>query len=178
MVGGVISGIGKAPREKAYWQASGKDHREMEVSLTSNRVAIVKDLEPKKHWNYLIQQGVIDDDDLDELKAEKTRKARAELLIEKVLRAGRQNVDFFVKSLGIYQRHLYELLQGDLPERLQRQQGNYIESDNCTEVVFVKGSRFEVLISAAFAPLRWNYTYCSLIFSKSLNKRSLQSFET
>lgn len=124
----------------------------MDVRLTLNRVAILKDLEPKKHWNYLIQEGVLDYDDLDELKAEKTRKAQGELLIEKVLRAGRQNVDVFVDSLNIYQRHLFELLQRDLPERLQRQQGNYIASGNCTEVVFVKGSRFEVLINAAFAP--------------------------
>jgi len=105
-----------------------KDRREMDVRLTLNRVAILKDLEPKKHWNYLIQEGVLDYDDLEELKAEKTRKARGELLIEKVLRAGRQNVDVFMNSLSIYQRHLYELLQRDLPERPRRQQGNYIES--------------------------------------------------
>lgn len=118
----------------------------MEVRLTLHRVAIVKDLEPKKHWNYLIQERVLNDDDLEELKAEKTRKAQAELLIAKVSRAGRQNIDVFVNSLSIYQPHLYQLLQSNLPERLQRQQGNYIESGNRTEVVFVKGSRFEVLL--------------------------------
>ena len=56
----------------------------MEVRLRGNRVAILKDLEPTKHWNYLIQEGVLDHDDLDELKAKKktkTRKARAELLL-------------------------------------------------------------------------------------------------
>ncbi|CAH3026111.1 unnamed protein product [Porites evermanni] len=96
----------------------------MDVRLTLHRVAIVKDLEPKKHWNYLIQEGVLNDDDLEELKAEKTRKAQAELLIAKVLRAGRQNIDVFVNSLSIYQPHLCELLQSNLPERLQRQQGS------------------------------------------------------
>lgn len=118
----------------------------MDDRLTLHRVDIVKDLEPKKHWNYLIQERVLNDDDLEELKAEKTRKARAELLIAKVLRAGRQNIDVFVNCLRIYQPHLYELLQSNLPERLQRQQGNYIEFGNCTEFVFVKGSRFEVLL--------------------------------
>ena len=46
----------------------------MEVRLRVNRVAILKDLEPKKHWNYLIQEGVLDYDDLDELKAKKKNK--------------------------------------------------------------------------------------------------------
>ena len=146
----------------------------MEVRLRGNRVAILKDLEPKKHWNYLIQEGVLDYDDLDELKAEKTRKARAELLLRKVLLAGARKINIFVMSLSIYQPHLHELLQRDLPETLQRQQGNYIESGNCTEVVFVKGSCFEVFIK-----VQLNYTYCicSLIFSKTFNKRSLKSFE-
>ena len=146
----------------------------MEVRLRGNRVAILKDLEPKKHWNYLIQEGVLDYDDLDELKAEKTRKARAELLLRKVLLSGARKINIFVMSLSIYQPHLHELLQRDLPETLQRQQGNYIESGNCTEVVFVKGSCFEVFIKVQ---LELHVGICSLIFSKTFNKRSLKSFE-
>ena len=56
----------------------------MELRVRINRFAILKDLENKKYWNYLIQEGVLDYDDLDELKAKKkttTRKARAELLL-------------------------------------------------------------------------------------------------
>ena len=45
----------------------------MELRLRTNRFAILKDLEHKKHWNYLIQEGVLDYDDLDELKAEKKK---------------------------------------------------------------------------------------------------------
>ena len=136
----MISGIGKVP-DMSY-ECKGKNRRAMEVRLRGNRVAILKDLEPKKHWNYLIQEGVLDYDDLDDLKAEKTRKARAELLLGKVLLAGARKINIFVMSLSIYQPHLYELLQRDLPEALQRQQGNYIESGNCTEAVFLKGSCF------------------------------------
>lgn len=174
---GVISGIGKVPDISD--DCKRKNRRAMEVRLRGNRVAILKDLEPKKHWNYLIQEGVLDYDDLDDLKAEKTRKARAELLLGKVLLTGVRKINIFVKSLSIHQPHLYELLQRDLPETLQRQQGNYIESGNCTEVVFVKGSCFEVFIKVAFASFSWNYTYCicSLIFSKTFSKRSLTSFE-
>ena len=43
----------------------------MELRVRINRFAILKDLENKKHWNYLIQEGVLDYDDLDELKAKK-----------------------------------------------------------------------------------------------------------
>ena len=142
----VISGIGKVHDISMQTECKRKNRRAMEVRLRGHRVAILKDLEPKKHWNYLIQEGVLDYDDLDDLKAEKTRKARAELLLGKVLLAGTQKINIFVKSLRIYQPHLNELLQTDLPETLQRQQGNYIESGNCTEVVFLKGSCFEVFI--------------------------------
>ena len=46
----------------------------MELRVRINRFAILKDLENKKHWNYLIQEGVLDYDDLDELKAKKKNK--------------------------------------------------------------------------------------------------------
>ena len=46
----------------------------MEVRLTTNRIAILEDLEPKKHWNYLTQERVLDYNDLDELEAEKQEK--------------------------------------------------------------------------------------------------------
>ena len=39
----------------------------MELRLRTNRFAILKDFEHKKHWNYLIQEGDLDYDDLDEL---------------------------------------------------------------------------------------------------------------
>ena len=46
----------------------------MEVRLTKNRIAILEDLEPKKHWNYLTQERVLDYNDLDELEVEKQEK--------------------------------------------------------------------------------------------------------
>lgn len=44
----------------------------MEVRLRINR----KSMEPKKHWNYLTQDGVLVDNDLDELEAEKQEKPK------------------------------------------------------------------------------------------------------
>lgn len=46
----------------------------MEVRLRINRIAILEGLEPKKHWNYLTQEGVLDYNDLDKLEAEKQEK--------------------------------------------------------------------------------------------------------
>ena len=53
----------------------------MELRVRINRFAILKDLENKKHWNYLIQEGVLDYDDMDELKAKKkkTKQEKPEL---------------------------------------------------------------------------------------------------
>lgn len=46
----------------------------MELRVRINRFAILKDLENKKYWNYLIQEGILDYDDLDELKAKKKKQ--------------------------------------------------------------------------------------------------------
>ena len=46
----------------------------MEVRLRINPIAILERLEPKKHWNYLTQEGVLDYNDLDKLEAEKQEK--------------------------------------------------------------------------------------------------------
>ena len=53
----------------------------MDVRLRINRIAILEDLEPKKHWNYLTQEGVLDYNDLDKLEAEKQENSRAELFL-------------------------------------------------------------------------------------------------
>ena len=44
------------------------------IQFLSKILAILKDLEPKKHWNYLTQEGVLDYNDMDKLEAEKQEK--------------------------------------------------------------------------------------------------------
>ena len=90
--------------------------------LIKNRIAILKDLEPSKYWNYLYQEGIFDMDDMDEVKAEKTRKKKAEALLEKVERSGPEGIAIFTDTLRQIQPHLYDLLQriGDSHEEGQQ----------------------------------------------------------
>lgn len=83
--------------------------------LARNRVAIARDLEPKKYWDYLYQEGVFDLDDIDELKAEKGRKNMTDALLGKVERSGPGGIAVFAKTLKQKQPHLFEVLQSELP---------------------------------------------------------------
>ena len=73
--------------------------------------AILRDLEPKKLVNILYQEELFDDDDMEEVKCERTRKKQAEVLLAKVKLLEESEVETFVESLRQTQRHLYELLQ-------------------------------------------------------------------
>lgn len=77
--------------------------------------AILQDLEPKKLVNILYQEEVFDDDDMEDVKCEKTRKKQAEVLLAKVKLLGDSEVVIVVESLRQTQRHLYELLQTPAP---------------------------------------------------------------
>lgn len=79
--------------------------------LQKNREKVLKDLEPRKILNILYQEEVFDLDEMDEVKEEKTRKKQAEMLLDKITRAGDRNMAIFVNGLQKTQRHLYELLQ-------------------------------------------------------------------
>ena len=79
--------------------------------LRRNRKAIIRDLDPSKSWNYLYQEEIFDLDDIEEVKAERTRKKKAEALLEKVERSGPDGMAIFAESLRQSQRHLFDLLQ-------------------------------------------------------------------
>lgn len=79
--------------------------------LQKNYQAILRDLEPRKLVNILYQEEVFDDDDMEEVKCEKTRKKKAEVLLAKVKLLEDSEVATVVDSLRQTQRHLYELLQ-------------------------------------------------------------------
>ena len=78
--------------------------------------AVLRDLEPRKLVNILYQKEVFDDDDMDEVKCEKTRKMQAEVLLKKVKLLGDNEVAIVVESLQQTQRHLFELLQTPVPD--------------------------------------------------------------
>ena len=79
--------------------------------LRRNRKAILRDLDPSKCWNYLYQEGIFDLDDIEEVKAERTRKKKAEALLEKVEHSGPGGIAIFAESLRESQSHLFDLLQ-------------------------------------------------------------------
>ena len=74
-------------------------------------VAILRDLEARRLVDILYQEEVFDVDDMAEVKCEKTRKKRAEVLLQKVQTLGDNQVAIVVNSLQQTQQHLYELLQ-------------------------------------------------------------------
>lgn len=96
------------------------------ITLRRNRVKLAKNLEPSKYWNYLYQESVFDADDVDEVKAEKTRKKQAEAMLEKLERLPPAKLTAFLTVLNQVQPHLYELLQREPPPEqraLQTQSG-------------------------------------------------------
>ena len=116
--------------------------------LASNRVAIAKDLEPKKYWNYLYQGGIFDLDDIDDLKAEKGRKNMTEALLGKVERSGANGIAIFVQTLSQIQPHLFELLQRELP---REQLGTQVQGGNKPKQKFNKA--LMIVISDRQMPL-------------------------
>lgn len=80
--------------------------------LKKHRIDITKDLEVKKVLNRLT---VLEDDDRDEIKAEKTRVERADTLLDMLPRKGSNAFKDFLSALFETngQKHLAELLIKD-----------------------------------------------------------------
>lgn len=79
--------------------------------LRINHDKVLRDLEPGKILSLLYQAEVFDLDDKDEVKAGITRKKQAEILLDKIVRSGYQNLVKFVNALQNTQPHLHRLLQ-------------------------------------------------------------------
>ena len=91
-------------------------------TLARNRVALAKNLEPSKYWNHLYQESVFDADDVDDVKAEKTRKKQAEAMLEKLELKTPEELTLFLTVLNQVQPHLCELLQREPPPEQRVQQ--------------------------------------------------------
>ncbi|XP_072032773.1 uncharacterized protein [Amphiura filiformis] len=74
--------------------------------LTYNRQLIVDDVDSRHVVNHLIAQGVLDVDDDEEIRAERTRKDKVELLIEKVTEGGPDAYKHFREALGDNYQHI------------------------------------------------------------------------
>lgn len=80
---------------------------------------IQRDLEPDRILGYLYQEDVIDEDDMEEIRAERTRKKKAEKLINILQGKPRLNssydaMEMFVKVLEERQPHLARILNTEI----------------------------------------------------------------
>ncbi|KAK3730093.1 hypothetical protein QZH41_003641 [Actinostola sp. cb2023] len=83
--------------------------------LRKNYTTIVRDLEPKKVVGYLYQDGIFDEDDMDEVRDERTRKKQAESLLSMLDRRGKEGYPVLVNALEETQPHLANILKTPIP---------------------------------------------------------------
>ncbi len=93
-----------------------KSHRKI---LLKNRVDLVRDLEPNDLVNFLYQDDILSENDVELLKAESTRKKRAEMFLDLIPRKGPKAFDAFIESLRQENgtKHLAEALLADSDAR-------------------------------------------------------------
>lgn len=86
-----------------------ENHRNI---LLKTRLELVADLDVDYISSYLYQEDILTEDDYELVKAEKTRKAKAECLLETIPRKGPKAFGEFVKGLEMNagSKHLAEML--------------------------------------------------------------------
>ena len=91
-----------------------KSHRRV---LLKHRVDLTKDLEPNEVMQYLYQEDILTENDVELIKGGRTRKERVELLLDTIPRKGPKAFDAFISSLKreIGTKHLAELLHVKAP---------------------------------------------------------------
>lgn len=83
--------------------------------LRKKRDKVLRDLEPRKILNLLYQEEVLELEEMEEVKAGGARNIQANILLDKILRSGDENIATFVNALEKTQLHLYKLLQNPVP---------------------------------------------------------------
>ena len=105
--------VSSLPIELFYFLVSfvmDKKHRDL---LRKNRISLVQDLEATQLLSYLYQEDILSENDRDSIKAEKTRGAKAEKLLDILPRRGKKAFDVFCQALATTdgQGHLVGLLK-------------------------------------------------------------------
>lgn len=87
-----------------------KKHKQL---LRKNRITLAQDLEATQLLNYLFQEEGLSENDLESIKAEKTRRTQAEKLLDILPRRGPKAFDIFCRALADTdgQGHLVDLLK-------------------------------------------------------------------
>lgn len=89
-----------------------KKHRDL---LRKNRLALIQDLEATQLLNFLLQEGGLTESDVEIIKAQPTRTAKAEKLLDTLPRRGPKSFDVFYRALSTTdgQSHLVDLLKAN-----------------------------------------------------------------
>ena len=108
-----------------------KKHREL---LRRNRERLVEDLDALSLLSYLYQEHTLSENDVDLIKAERTRSSQAEKLLDIVPKRGPQAFHTFCRALerGDGQNHLVALLKppGSAPQGMN-ECASVIHSNYC-----------------------------------------------
>ena len=83
-----------------------RDRSRLQRKLT----ALTNDLFPSELYPYLSQEGVLNDNDVQLIKAEATQRQQAYLLVTTLFHKGSKAYGAFVESLKDTHRHLYDML--------------------------------------------------------------------
>lgn len=114
-----------------------KKHREL---LRRNRERLVEDLEALSLLSYLYQEHTLSENDVDLIKAERTRSSQAEKLLDIVPKRGPQAFHTFCRALerGDGQNHLVALLKtpGSAPQGMN-ECASVIHSNYCNPKDFL-----------------------------------------
>ncbi|XP_031561639.1 caspase-3-like [Actinia tenebrosa] len=91
-----------------------KEHRQI---LRKNRLALVEDLEPRIILNFLFQEGIFYENDLELVNSLPIRQEKAEQILDTLPRRGPKAFNAFYEALnsGGSQRHLADLLYPKTP---------------------------------------------------------------
>lgn len=114
-----------------------KKHREL---LRRNRERLVEDLDALSLLSYLYQEHTLSENDVDLIKAERTRSSQAQKLLDIVPRRGPQAFDTFCRALerGDGQKHLVALLKtpGSAPQGMN-ECASIVQSSCCNPKHFL-----------------------------------------
>lgn len=91
-----------------------KEHRNI---LRKNRLALVEDIEPRIIINFLFQEGIFSDNDLELVNSLSTRHDKVEKILDTLPRRGPKAFNAFHEALNSNgsQRHLADLLYPRAP---------------------------------------------------------------
>ena len=123
-----ISGVKTENSVGGIWEEEfimEKRHKDL---LRKNRVGLVEDLDPMSLLSYLFQEQTLSENDVELIKAEKTRSSQAEKLLDVVPKRGPKAFDTFCRALERTdgQGHLVALLKsaGSAPQGMNEYASN------------------------------------------------------